>query len=68
MPMKPETITKTHIELYPLLSSITAAADLISPVLVAHHKKVAFVAATIGNTAITATAKVSAGPERRRPF
>ena len=46
--MKPEAIAKTHIELYPLLSSITAATDLISRVLVDHHKKISFVAATIG--------------------
>ena len=46
--MKPEATAKTQIELYPLLSSITAATDLISPVLVDHHKKVSFVAATIG--------------------
>ncbi|MBA3002819.1 MAG: HD domain-containing protein [Desulfurivibrio sp.] len=48
--MQPEANPKTHIELYPLLSSITAATDLISPVLVDHHKKVSFVAATIGKT------------------
>lgn len=46
--MKPETHPKTHIELYPLLSSITAATDLISRVLVDHHKKVSFIAATLG--------------------
>ncbi len=38
----------THIELYPLLASITAATDLISRVLVDHHHKVAFLAATLG--------------------
>lgn len=48
--MQPEANPKTHIELYPLLSSLTAATDLISPVLVGHHKKVSFVAATIGKT------------------
>lgn len=48
--MQPEANPKTHIELYPLLSSLTAATDLISPVLVDHHKKVSFVAATIGKT------------------
>ncbi len=37
-----------HIELYPLLSSITAATDLISRVLVNHHQQVSFVAASLG--------------------
>jgi len=46
--MKPKTDQKTHIELYPLLSSIAAATDLISRILVDHHKKVSFVAASIG--------------------
>jgi len=46
--MQPETNRKTHIELYPLFSSITAATDLINRALVGHHKKVAFVAAAIG--------------------
>lgn len=46
--MEPEADQKTHIELYPLLSGITAATDLISRVLVGHHQKVAFVAASIG--------------------
>jgi putative nucleotidyltransferase with HDIG domain len=46
--MTSEANQKTHLKLYPLLSSITAATDLISPVLVDHHKKVSFVAATIG--------------------
>lgn len=48
--MKSEINKKTHVELYPLLGSITAATDLISRVLVDHHKKVSFVAATIGKT------------------
>lgn len=46
--MEPGTNQTTHIELYPLLSSITAATDLISRVLVNHHKKVSFVAASLG--------------------
>jgi HD-GYP domain-containing protein (c-di-GMP phosphodiesterase class II) len=46
--MEPEASQVTHIELYPLLSSITAATDLISRVLVDHHKKVSFVAACLG--------------------
>jgi len=46
--MQPDSNRKNHIELYPLLSSIAAATDLISRVLVDHHKKVSFVAATIG--------------------
>jgi len=46
--MTSDANSKIQLKLYPLLSSITAAADLISPVLVAHHKKVSFVAATIG--------------------
>ena len=46
--MKPEANRRTHIKLYPLLSSITAATDLISRILVDHHQKVTFVAATIG--------------------
>jgi HD-GYP domain-containing protein (c-di-GMP phosphodiesterase class II) len=46
--MKPAATRKAHIALYPLLSSITAATDLISRVLVDHHKKVAFVAASLG--------------------
>lgn len=46
--MTSEANQKTHLKLYPLLSSITAATDLVSRVLVDHHKKVSFVAATIG--------------------
>jgi len=48
--MNTESPRKTHIELYPLLSSLTAATDLISRILVDHHKKVSFVAAAIGKT------------------
>ncbi len=48
--MTSETNQKTQLKLYPLLSSISAATDLISPVLVDHHKKVSFVAATLGKT------------------
>ena len=48
--MQPQASQKTHIELYPLLSSLTAATDLINRVLVDHHKKVSFIAATIGKT------------------
>lgn len=46
--MPPETDQKTHIELYPLISGITAVTDLISRILVGHHQKVSFAAATIG--------------------
>ena len=46
--MHAETNRTTHIELYPLLSSISAATDLVSRVLVDHHKKVSFVAASLG--------------------
>jgi HD-GYP domain-containing protein (c-di-GMP phosphodiesterase class II) len=38
------------VELYPLLSSIANATDLISPILADHHKKVSFIAATLGQT------------------
>lgn len=46
--MQPEAKPTTHIELYPLLSSITSTTELISKILVDHHKKVTFMAATIG--------------------
>ncbi|MFA7383555.1 MAG: HD domain-containing phosphohydrolase [Desulfurivibrionaceae bacterium] len=46
--MPPEADQKTHIALYPLFSSIAAATDLVSRVLVDHHRKVSFVAATVG--------------------
>jgi HD-GYP domain-containing protein (c-di-GMP phosphodiesterase class II) len=38
------------VALYPLLSGIAAATDLISPILADHHKKVSFAVATIGQT------------------
>lgn len=39
---------KIQIQMYPLLSTMAAVTDLISPILTAHHHKVAFIAATIG--------------------
>jgi len=42
---------KLQVKLYPLLSSLSNATDLISPILVDHHKKVSFIAATLGQTA-----------------
>jgi len=48
MAMEPEENQATHIELYPLLSSITAATDLVSRLLVDHLKKVSFVAYSLG--------------------
>ncbi|OGQ85621.1 MAG: hypothetical protein A2512_09530 [Deltaproteobacteria bacterium RIFOXYD12_FULL_56_24] len=48
--MRLEADHKTNVELYPLFSSIAAATDLINRVLVDHHKKVSFVAATVGRT------------------
>lgn len=38
-----------QVKIYPLLSSIAAATDLISPILVTHHHKVAYIAATLGH-------------------
>ncbi len=46
--MQPDATPTTRIELYPLLSSITSTTELISKILVDHHKKVTFMAATIG--------------------
>jgi len=39
-----------QIKLYPLLSSLATVTDLISPILTAHHQKVAFIAAILGQT------------------
>jgi HD-GYP domain-containing protein (c-di-GMP phosphodiesterase class II) len=36
------------VALYPLLKNIAGATDLISPILVNHHQKVSFIAATLG--------------------
>ncbi|MFH7320207.1 HD domain-containing phosphohydrolase [Desulfurivibrio sp. D14AmB] len=47
--MPSETAVKTRVELYPLLAGIAAATDLVSPVLVNHHRRVAFVAAALGS-------------------
>jgi len=44
------TDIKTRIELYPLLGSIAAATDLVSPILVNHHRRVTFIAAALGET------------------
>jgi HD-GYP domain-containing protein (c-di-GMP phosphodiesterase class II) len=41
---------RLQIALYPLLRNIANATDLISPILVNHHKKVSFIAATLGQT------------------
>jgi len=45
-----EELPTTHLDLYPLLISISSATDLISRKLVDHHKKVSFIAATLGKT------------------
>ncbi len=44
------TSQNLRVELYPLLSSIANATDLISPILADHHRKVSFIAATLGKT------------------
>lgn len=44
------TTQSLQIALYPLLSSIASVTDLISPILVNHHQKVSFIAATLGQT------------------
>jgi HD-GYP domain-containing protein (c-di-GMP phosphodiesterase class II) len=47
-----------RVELYPLLSSIANATDLISPILFDHHKKVSFIAAMLGQALNLPTAEV----------
>jgi HD-GYP domain-containing protein (c-di-GMP phosphodiesterase class II) len=44
------TLPDLQVALYPLISGIAAATDLISPILADHHKKVSFAVATIGQT------------------
>lgn len=42
------TTGNLRVKLYPLLSSLISATDLVSPILVAHHRRVAFITASLG--------------------